>query len=310
MTGMAGPAAADRALAEDSQYVRLDGLNLADPDHTTPEEIAGFARSTTGWSPADRATTGHMGLSWWLAQGSDYAASVLKRYRITCHQTINDVAPARSPSYLALYSLLGYETGVSYVLRGLIDKGLTRQEILETIALSFVWSGPAGMETVARVTRAIDWPPPDPGERFSWPEGWAADPAAFESGLDFTSPDLSAAEREMLESWYIRYAGEVPPSVRLLAEFAPAVLKAQRGRYEKLLIHQPKQVMPIARLHFSVQTRTPAGIRENVLLARGFGVTRDFVRKTIQNALVYGGLEAAGLVEREAGDVLRDWREG
>lgn len=283
---------------------RIDGLDFSDLDHTSAAEREAFRAGTEGFSPIGQ-TGGHAGLGWWLDQDSDFAASVLKRYRLFCHTTINDHALSRSGSYLALYALLDYTSGLGYLLRG-YTRRLTRQQAFEVIAVAFQWCGPAGMERIAAVWKTLEWPDAPP-ESARWPDGWAPDPAAFDAGLDYGQPDLSAEEAERLERWYLHYEGEVPAYARLLLATRPRILKDHRNRFEHLVRDLPKQVLPISQLHFAVQTRAAAGIRENVLLARGFGVSKEFLVTTIHNALVYGGAAAASLVESEAGDVIRAW---
>jgi hypothetical protein len=296
----------NRPLTGAYRLPRPDGLDFEALDRAAPEELARFREATRTFSPIGESG-GHVGLSWWLEQGSDFAASVLKRYRLFCHSTIGDVPLARSASYLALYALIGYESGLGYILRGYPSR-LTRQQAHEIVAIAFQYCGPAGMERIARVWRTLSWPDA-PSEPTAWPAGWGADPQAFHSGLDYSSPVMSRGEADRLRAWYRRWTGEVPPYVRLLFEQRSRVLKDHRNRFEHLVREIPKQVVPISMLHFSIQTRTPSGIREHLLLARGFGVSREYAVTTIHNALVYGGMQAASLVEEQAGDVLRAWPE-
>jgi hypothetical protein len=286
---------------------RHDGLDFTNLDHTTAEEIAVFKEATSYAAPAGQPG-GHAGLAWWLDQGSDYAASVLKRYRLFVHSTFNEDRSgliAKSPSMMALYSLMNYESGLGYVMRRL-PRQATREQALEMVAIAFVYCGPAGMERIANVWRTLEWPeaPTDPA---IYPAGWGPDPDAFKSGLDFSSAGLSKDEIGQLEAWYLRHLGEVPPYISLLVEFSPQVLKDYRNRFENLARSVPKQVVPTSWLHFNVQTRCAAGIRENVLLARSFGVSRDYVLALVQNGAVYGSVDAIAQVEQEAGDVLRAW---
>ena len=44
-----------------------------------------------------------------------------------------------------------------------------------------------------------------------------------------------------------------------------------------------------------------------MLLARGFGMTKDQVLEAIDWGTFYGGTDAIGLVEEVAGDVLDAW---
>ncbi len=51
------------------------------------------------------------------------------------------------------------------------------------------------------------------------------------------------------------------------------------------------------------------GVRENVLLAKGFGVAKQDVVEEINQALVNAGMEALDSVDRAAGDILERWPE-
>src|SRR3546814_9249023 len=92
-----------------------------------------------------------------------------------------------------------------------------------------------------------------------------------------------------------------------MAEHRPKLLKTHRARIENMLYVLPKQVWPTALLYYHVMARTAEGIRENVLLCKAWGVTKSDTLDMIGNALVYGQMEAATMVQREAGDVLDGW---
>jgi hypothetical protein len=49
------------------------------------------------------------------------------------------------------------------------------------------------------------------------------------------------------------------------------------------------------------------GIRENVLLAKGFGVSKEHVWGAMNHTLLYSGVEALDIVDRAVGDVLEKW---
>lgn len=284
-----------------------DGLDFTDLDHTTADEIAAFRAATAYASPGGRGA-GHAGLGWWLSHDSDFAASVLKRYRLYVHSTFSEDRSnlvAKSPSMVALYSLMNYQSGLGYIMRR-YPQTTTREEALEFIAVAFLYAGPAGIERVAEMWSTLEWPDAPP-QRPAYPDGWGADPGAFRSGLDFRTPGLSSSEVERVSAWYTEHLGEVPPYVQLLVEFAPQVLKDYRNRFENLARTIPKQVVPVSMLHFSCQVGAVAGIRESIQLARGFGVSRAYVLGLVQNACVYSGIEGFTLVDREAGDVLRHW---
>ena len=86
------------------------------------------------------------------------------------------------------------------------------------------------------------------------------------------------------------------------------LLKSWRNRYENILFELPKQVMPYSQLHFNVMRGWADGIRESVLLARAFGMTKEQVYEPLFSPMVNTGPEAYTIVSQAAGDVLAaDW---
>jgi hypothetical protein len=251
----------------------------------------------------------HHGLDFWLAERPD----VLARYRAFGETTAHVFMPGqpesgwrmRSFSLYTFYALSGYAAGVRYLVHLHQQVGLTRDEILEGIGIAFIHGGPRGMETVAEALDGYEWVALPRRARF--PASWTVDPAAFRSGIDYTSPALTPDELRKIEAWYERWLGAVPPYVRLLASLRPELLKAHRIRYENLMRVLPKQVLPMTLLANEVLRGFEPGIRENVLLARGFGVTKDDVLDEIHATLIFGGMEGIEAVDRAAGDIFETW---
>jgi hypothetical protein len=181
---------------------------------------------------------------------------------------------------------------------------MTKEQILEGIAIAFLVMGPAGAETVARALEDYDWIEPTEPARF--PDGWSADPDAFRSGLDFESPGLTAEEESLLRQWYLDTLGEVPLYVSFLLRERPQMIKAYRGRFESCVKILPKQFVPTTLLHYSVTRGFAHGIRENLLLARAFGVQKPIVLNTIGSASL-NGIDTIAIVEEAAGDVFAAW---
>jgi hypothetical protein len=137
-----------------------------------------------------------------------------------------------------------------------------------------------------------------------WPPGWSFDAHAFQSGADFTSPDATKGEIDRIQDWYTTTLGEVPRHVRFLAKYRPQFLKAYRSRFETAIrLALPKQMMPYLLLTFAVTRGFRDGIRESILMARAFGMTRAQVLDAICGAL-YGGMDAVGLADEAAGDII------
>ncbi|HEX4737336.1 MAG TPA: hypothetical protein VH331_07230 [Allosphingosinicella sp.] len=275
------------------------GLDLSKPTELTPEEASAFK----GHYGTQFAVPMH-GLDWWI----DRNPEVLKRYRLYCSLTLRVEPAVTGGGTLAFYMLMGYVKGARYVMNSFLNDGLSKAQALEMIAIAFVHAGPRGMETIAEAMEGLDFPDePDPPARF--PAGWVPDIDAFRSGLDFSTLDLSADEKAALYDWYLRTIGEIPPYVRFMAEHRPRLLKTHRARIENMLYALPKQVWPTALLYYHVMSRVAEGIRENVLLCKAWGVSKSDTLDVIGNALVYGQMEAATMVQREAGDVFDGWRD-
>ena len=275
------------------------GLDLSDVSSVTGQErdqFSAFYASTLGHT--------HRGLDYLLAEDP----ATLKRYR-----HYSDVAtPGNYESerkvfvfgFLPFYAVIGYDVGVRYLIHTRQRMGLTKAQILEGIAISFLVMGPAGMETVARALDGYAWQTPEKPAEF--PDGWAPDPGAFAAGLDFSEPRMSPDELSAVLRWYETTLGEVPRHVKFLAANRPDLLKAYRQRFENCVRELPRQIVPTTLLHYSVIRGSAAGIRDNVLLARAFGVTREITLNTIGSASL-NGIEGIDLVDEAAGDIFEDW---
>ena len=273
------------------------GLDLSKPTELTAQEAAAF-KGHYGTQFGVPMT----GLDWWI----DRNPEVLKRYRLYCSLTLRVEPAVMGGGTLAFYMLMGYVKGARYVMNSFLNDGLSKAQALEMIAIAFVHAGPRGMETIAEAMEGLDFPnDPNPGARF--PAGWAPDVQAFRSGIDCSTVDLSADEKAKLYDWYLSTIGEIPPYVRFMAEHRPRLLKTHRARIENMLYVLPKQVWPTAMLYYHVMSRVAEGIRENVLLCKAWGVTKADTLDTIGNALVYGQMEAASMVQNEAGDIFDGW---
>jgi hypothetical protein len=283
----------------DKRVVR--GVDLNRTGSLSQEEVEAsqeFYKKTLG--------TTLIGLEFWNEHGPDQ----LRRYR----RFVDVSTPGRYEGgqrkvdgfgFLPYYANQGFAFGVQYLLRTRQRLGLTKAQIEEGVAMAFLVCGPMGMDTIARALADFEWIVPE--QPATYPEGWAADPDAFKCGLDYSKDELSPQERRTLEDWYRNTLGEVPPYVRFLARERPTVLKAMRNRWENCFVELPKQFMPVSMLHYAVTTNSKEGIRENVLLAKAWGVSKEMTLNLICSALINGWTSGASLVEEAAGDVLSKW---
>jgi hypothetical protein len=189
-----------------------------------------------------------------------------------------------------------------------LNRTLSKAELLELFALAFRYVGPRGMAVIAEAVRDHPWQEPERPVR--WPVGWAPDPEAFKSGIDFSTPDLSDAERRLVEDWYMRYLGEIPDHISFLARNRPALLKAYRNRFENTLRLLPKQVEPYVLIQNSVERTFPRGLREGILLARGFGMSKIDVLEALSWGTFYGSSPALDLVDQDLTEIIDAWPEG
>jgi len=277
------------------------GLDLSNPDSITTEERETFARHFERF--LGRAHVGH---EFWLNHDRP---GVLKRYRLFT-DAINPSTPTQpfdpnGPGFVAMYALMGYEPGVKYTVHACQKVGLTRSEILEMLAVAYIWIGPRGMETVANALKDYEWVEPERSLRL--PRGWGPNPDAFTSGLDFSTPTMTEGELADLREWYSRTEGEIPRYVQFLGQHRPELLKGYRNRFESALRELPIQTMPYAMIHFNVGRGNGPGIREGVLLARGFGMTKEEVFQAIGWGALYGGMEAVTIADEAVGDAFSAW---
>lgn len=206
------------------------------------------------------------------------------------------------------YVIKGFAEGVRYETILARSRGAVRSDILDVLSVAFIHGGHVGMYPVSGIApllREYIGPPP-PGTPF--PRNWAYERDAFHSGMDFSEPRASRADLDALEDWYLRTTGEVPPHVRFLRRNRPDLLKAYRNRYENAISESlPKQMLPYLLLHYDIYRGFADGIRENLLLARACGLTREQVLDAICSSVLHAGAAGLDLLETVAGDIVATW---
>lgn len=276
------------------------GLDLTRPDEWTDQEADAFRAYYT------RNLGGPLAAyELWIEHRPD----VLKRHRLQALQ-----AGQREPwfplLFLHYYAVVGYEDGIKYEIHSANSNGITRAQVLDTLAIAFFHAGPLGMRYVAEAGELlhtyVDREPAEP----VFPAHWAPDSTAFRSGVDFSTLDLTVDDRAAIEDWYRRTLGLVPPYVSFLAEHRPRLLKAYRNRFESTIRGGlPKQMLPVLFLHLNVSRASEDGIRESLLLSRAWGVRKSEAMLAISWGMLYGGTAALSVVARAAGDVVAGLEE-
>jgi hypothetical protein len=206
------------------------------------------------------------------------------------------------------YTCHRYGEGIIHEIRAMQRYGATREQVTETLALAYMHSGPAGMRYLYHEGYDYLASYQDPDHEAQWPAGWGPDADALKSGMDFSTSELTEADRDALFGWYESTIGEVPRSVQLLARHNPTFLKAWRHKLEGTLRGAlPKQALPYTLIHYNVNRGFAGGTREAVLLGRAWGMTRAQVVAAVSFATAYvGGMDAMYLVDDAIGDLLED----
>lgn len=280
-----------------------DGLIVESPDTLTQEEIDNFRAyyaRTKGQSLP--------GFELLLKHRSD----ALKRFRNSVRQTS---APEFRGKMLPVvlqhfhqYIINGYLEGIKYQMNLSRAAGATKAEILDVIVLGFLRGNAFGINSVAAALGDALDTYEDVGIEERWPEGWAHEPGAFTSGIDFGQAGFSAADRDALFGWYEGLIGEVPAHILYMAKNNPDLLKAYRNRYEHATKALPKQHVPYLLLNASVSRGLLSGVRENMLLCKAFGVERQRVLDVTGWATFhFSGVEALGALHEGVADILDGW---
>jgi hypothetical protein len=276
-----------------------DGLDVSTPDVTTPEEIEAYRAQYLG---------SNKGLldsyQFWL----EFRPDVLKRHKARTRHFFS-VAEPLYPLVGVLaaihhYTISAFREGVAYEIRLAHTEGALRTDILDTLSLAFIHSGHRGMYAAAASADHLREYTDQPGtDRF--PSNWSYAADAFDSGMDYSTREIADGDMPALLSWYDRTLGEVPRYVAFLAEHRPGLLKAYRNRYEHAIRDSlPAQMLPYLMLNYNVARGFAEGIRENFLLGRALGMTREQLLDAMCFAVLFSGVNALGVVDTAVGDLL------
>ena len=286
------------------------GLDLLNLDVTTDDERTAFKAA---YAQADGRS--HPGFDFLL--DNEPGAGALKRYRRTVYTSVATSAERRARrirgphgsieaiAFIGYYAIIGYVSGIRYMVVRLLNNGFNRSEVLEAIAIAFLQAGPPGIERIAEAVQNLELAPRGP--RPDWASiGWGVDQAAFQSGIDASTLEVLPGELDRIEAWYARTIGEEPPWVQFLRSNNPRLLKAYRVRFEHLAPSLPKQLVPASLLMLNVLLGEKDSIREHLLLCRAWRVEKSDAVGAVTMAHVLG-VGKFSLVQEVASDVLADW---
>lgn len=289
------------------------GLDLADVEETTPEEIKDFLAANLE-KRHGRLAYPVSAYSFLLNNRPD-----MLKYHMRQMQFLHAV-PANGELSMSItcmtmlhwYACNRVVEGVAHEVRGSLDHGATKAAVNEILALAFMHSGPSGFGAVyeGAADYMVTYQDPAAEKLAVWPEGWAPDPEAFRTGLDFSMPDMPDAERDLLFGWYEETVGYVPRSIRMLAKYNPRFIKAHRAKFEGALKTGalPKQLVPYILIHYNMNRGWGEGIREATLLGKAWGMTRDQVIHALTLGTGYmAGLDGLTIADEAVGDLLESW---
>ena len=278
-----------------------DGLDVSRPDEMSAAEVEAYRAEYTGSNKGLLDS-----FEFWL----EFRPDVLKRHKARTRHYSSPTEPGHHLVGLLgaihQYTIMAFREGIAYEIRLAQTNGATRADILDTLSVAFIHSGHRGMYAAAAYADFLrDYDDPEPAVADRFPATWSFDPHAFDSGMDYSTRDASREDMDRVQDWYERTLGEVPRYVRFLARNRPGLLKAYRDRYEHAIRDSlPKQMLPWLMLNHNVVRGFPEGIRENVLLGRALGMTREQLLDAICYGVLHAGADALGIAEEAAGDVL------
>jgi hypothetical protein len=205
------------------------------------------------------------------------------------------------------YIELDWEVGITNEFKVLQQQGLSKAQLMEIVMAAQVYAGVRGLEAVYRATWPFLRDMQDRPEPAQFPEAWAPDTDAFKAGLDPSTAELTEHERRSLEKWYMNNGGEIPKWVTFMIREHPDFVKAYRLRWEGSFRGAlPKQVMPFLMIYQNVANGYRDGLRSAALLARAWGVSRDWIMLAlIGAAFFYTGMEGLDMAQEAIGDILQ-----
>jgi hypothetical protein len=287
------------------------GLNLEDVEATTREEVSAFLAGNLVRRKG-RLAYPVTAYSFLLENRPDMLKQHMRQMQFL-HAVPDNGELDMSITVLTMlhwYACNRVVEGIAHEVRSAAGLGASKAAVNEILALAFMHSGPSGFGAVHDAAHDFMNAFPEPSTTIVWPQGWAPDNEALRTGLDFSVPDLSAHERDLLFEWYETTLGCVPRSIQLLVKYNPRFAKAHRAKFETALKTGalPKQVVPYILVHYNMNRGWADGIREAALLGKAWGMTRDQVVHAMTLGTGYmAGLDGLAIADEAIGDLLESW---
>jgi hypothetical protein len=285
-----------------------NGINLDNIEETSLDEINTYLNTLRmARGPLDPGPQYEIQANaFWFHTRPDFAKLQMRITTGWGMLGLKRIITASSIANMHTYINQAWPTGIENCMRGCQVVGVTKDQLLEAIMHAQL---SAGMRALGVLYQAIGivmneyQNRPEPAD---WPEGWAPDMDAFYCGLDKTTRDLTPADKKAIEDWYEKTLGEVPLRIQFLAKHDPHTLKGYRARWEGVFRGAlPKQMFPYLSIRHNTVMGDKGGLREAVLLARAWGMTKPYIVNTIiQGAYYFNGLERLDKVEEFVGDLL------
>jgi hypothetical protein len=262
---------------------RSEGLDLSNLEQTTPEEVNQNLISV--WQ--------HRQPLYELYANSlmlDYAPDFAKLHRWGSDffgrpEQVNVIT--LSSQNIHSYMMYGWETGILNEFQTLRRNGMTKAQIMELVMFSQLYAGMRGLGHVYRAVGDLLPVWQDPADPAPFPDGWAADPDAFKSGLDLSTRVLTDEDRRRLTQWYESTVGFLPKSVQFGIAHHPEFVKVNRAKWEVAIKTLPKQMAPYLMLRHHTITGSREGLREAALLGKAWGITPHWIVQGITGTAMY-----------------------
>jgi hypothetical protein len=271
-----------------------EGLDLGDLDAMTPEEAEANLQHVWSWrGPTYQMTANSLMFDYAsprFAKAHRWGADFYGR-----PDKVNIIL--QGIQNLASYMMLGWETGIANQFDLQRRNGLTKRQIMEVVMFTQLY---AGMRGLGHVYRAVGDALPGMAE--------PAAPGAFACGLDLSTRACTGADREALAAWYQGTIGYLPESIEFGLEIHPEFVKMNRVKWESAIRTLPKQVAPHIMIRLNMMSGNVQGLREAVLLARAWGISRQHVINGINASVMYfTGFEGLHTAAGAARQILREW---